>query len=149
MRKIVGRLASIATVALAASAALVMTTPAAQAANYWSSNAAQYATKVGTLKTKTVYVAGRNIELQLRAGKYGSYTSIWARTPKKTSANGNHLIIQVYNPKSGKWDSRWKSIKNTTYTDGHRAIAGYHYRACAKQPGLGGSPAKCTSSWVV
>ncbi|TDD23390.1 hypothetical protein [Nonomuraea diastatica] len=150
MRKIVGRVASIGTVALAASAALVMSASSAQAAGYWSASAPKHATGVGNLTTKKVTVAKKTYTLQLRSGKWGANTYIWARVPKNSGANGNSLWLSVYNPSKGKWESSpLLSIKNTTYSQGHRAKANWLYKACTKQPGLGGSPAKCTSSWRV
>ncbi|TDE60318.1 hypothetical protein E1295_00270 [Nonomuraea mesophila] len=151
MRNIVGRIASVGTVALAASAALVMGASSAQAADYWSSSAPTAAKNVGNLLTKKVTVAKKTYTLQLRAGKAGTYTYIWARVPKNSGANGNHLWLSVYNPSTKKWQSSPHplSIKNTTYSKAHRAKAGWLYKACTKQPGLGGSPAQCTGTWKV
>ncbi|TDD10989.1 hypothetical protein E1292_06325 [Nonomuraea deserti] len=151
MRRIVGRVASMGTVVLAASAALAMSASSAQAAGYWSASAPKYATNVGNLTTKKVTVAKKTYTLQLRSGKWGANTYIWARVPKNSGANGNHLWLSVYNPSKGKWESSPQplSIKNTTYSQGHRAKANWLYKACTKQPGLGGSAAKCTSTWRV
>ncbi|TDC07373.1 hypothetical protein E1267_13640 [Nonomuraea longispora] len=150
MRNIVGRIASVGTVALAASAALVMAASSAQAAGYWSKDAPRHATGVGNLTTKSVTVAKRTYTLQLRAGKWGANTYIWARVPKNSGANGNNVWLSVYNPSTKKWqNSPSQSIKNTTYSQAHRAKANWLYKACTKQPGLGGSAAKCTSTWKV
>jgi hypothetical protein len=66
MRKIVGRIASIGTVGLVAAAMLAMSASSAQAANYWSSSAPKYATKVGTATSKTVTVTPDKYTLQTK-----------------------------------------------------------------------------------
>ncbi|MFI7133882.1 hypothetical protein ACIBQ1_49965 [Nonomuraea sp. NPDC050153] len=136
------------TAAAMAGITLLSATPAS-AESYWSTAAPTSATSVGNLYEKTVTVANKKFTVQLRSGKWSSYTYIWARAPKNSSANGNHLYLSVYNPSTKKWEDRWETIKNTTYTDAHRARAKYGFKACAKQPGLGGSPAVCTSTWWV
>ncbi|MFC5819471.1 hypothetical protein [Nonomuraea harbinensis] len=143
------RLARITVAAAVAGVTLLSTTPAS-ASSYWSSSAPKYATKVGTLKTKSVRIGnGGSFTIQLRSGKWGSYSYLWARAPKDSDADSHRIILQVYNPKTGKWDSQSKGIKNTTYSPAHRAIAGRLYKACAKASILGGSPATCTGSWLV
>ncbi|GAA4983801.1 hypothetical protein HD597_009492 [Nonomuraea thailandensis] len=150
MRKIVGRIASVGTAVLAASAALVMTVPHAQAsASYWTWDAPKSATKVGTLKSQTI-TWKYSFTVQLRSGKYGNYTYIWPRVPKSSAADGLRLWLSVYNPSTGKWESGQQAIiKNTTYSQGHRALSGRLYKACVKADIIGGTAAKCTGSWLV
>ncbi|TYB66110.1 hypothetical protein FXF51_18120 [Nonomuraea sp. PA05] len=139
-----------ATTAAAALAGLTLlsTTPAS-AASYWNSSAGANATSVGTVTEKTVTVAKKTFKIQLRVGKYGGLSYFWARAPKDSDANGINLSLSVYNPSTRKWESRSKSINNTTYTDAHRSIHKYGYKACAKAPGLGGSAPVCTSARYV
>lgn len=127
---------------------LLSTTPAS-AAGYWSSAAPTAATSVSNLYEKTVTVSKQTFKIQLRVGKWGSNTYIWARAPKGSATKGQNLFISVYNPSTKRWESRSKTIKNTTYTDAHRSLHKYGYKACAKAPGLGGTPAVCTSTWWV
>ncbi|MFC4115305.1 hypothetical protein [Nonomuraea zeae] len=130
--------------------ALGVTGASASAAGDWNSAAPTAATAVSNVYEKTVAVAKKKYTLQLRVGKWGSNRYFWARVPKNSGANGNSLWLSVYNPKTGKWTSSgWRAIKNTTYSDAHRARTGYGYKACTKQPGLGGSAGVCTSTWWV
>ncbi|MFB4270415.1 hypothetical protein [Nonomuraea sp. GTA35] len=153
MRKIVGRIASIGTVGLVAAATLAMSTASAQAAGYWSESAPKYATNVGTLTSKSVTVTPDTYTIQLRAGKYGGKSYIWARVPNPPGdAGGNdNLFFDVYNPGTGKWHTSGATypIKSrTTYSKAHQTKAGWGYRACAKDNIMGGSPAKCITWWV-
>jgi hypothetical protein len=141
--------AIVGTVSLAAS--IIGTTGAsASAAGDWNTAAPTAATSVRTVKDKQATVAKKTYTLQLRVGKWGSNNYFWARVPKNSGANGNNIWLSVYNPSTGKWiSSSSKSIKNTTYSDAYRARSGYGYKACTKQPGLGGSAAVCTGVWWV
>ncbi|WP_188189166.1 hypothetical protein [Nonomuraea sp. SYSU D8015] len=152
MRKIVGRIASIGTVGLVAAATLAMSTSTAQAASYWSSSAPKYATNVGTVTSKTVTVTPDTYTLQIRSGKWGGNYYLWARVPNPAGDAGDNdnLWLEVYNPTTKKWTSSGSTpIKSqTTYSKAHRSIAGWGYKACAKDNILGGSPAKCITWWV-
>ncbi|MGI5282594.1 hypothetical protein ACQEVF_04615 [Nonomuraea polychroma] len=128
---------------------LLGATPAS-AASYWSSSAPTAATSVRSLYEKKVTLGGRSFTIQLRVGKWGSNTYIWARAPKDSDAYGANLSLQVYNPSTKKWESRFEGLnKKTAYTDAHRSLHKYGYKACAKDSGLGGNAPTCTSTWWV
>ncbi|MFG1943777.1 hypothetical protein [Nonomuraea sp. NPDC048826] len=137
------------TAAVIAGVTLLGTTPAS-AASYWSSAASANATSVGTVTEKKVTIGGRTFTIQLRVGKYGSHSYMWARAPKDSDAYGVLLIMQVYNASTRKWESRHEFLnKKTAYTDAHRSVHKYGYKACAKDSGLGGAAPVCTGArWV-
>ncbi|UBU15852.1 hypothetical protein [Nonomuraea gerenzanensis] len=137
------------TAAAALTALTLLSTTPASAASYWNSAVAPNATSVGTVVEQKVTVSKRTFTIQLRVGKYGSLSYFWARAPKNSNANGMDLFLSVYNASTRKWESRRKMISNTTYTDAHRSIHKYGYKACAKAPGLGGTAAVCTSARYV
>lgn len=85
-----GRIASIGTVGLVAAATLAMSTSSAQAANYWSPSAPKYATKVGTVTSKTVTSTPDKYTLQIRSGKWGSNYYLWARVPNPAGNMGDN-----------------------------------------------------------
>lgn len=123
---------------------LLSAAPAA-AESYWSSAAPTAATSVRNLYEKTV----SGYKIQLRVGKWGSNTYIWARAPKDANAEHKYIIVSVYNPSIKKWTQRSEQINNTTYTDAHRAKSGWGYQACTRTDPIGGAAAVCTSIWWV
>ncbi|MGN9837838.1 hypothetical protein ACTMTI_06935 [Nonomuraea sp. H19] len=128
---------------------LLGATPAS-AASYWNSEVPPNATSVGTVTEKKVTIGGRTFTIQLRSGKYGNLNYFWARAPKDSDASGVILIIHVYNISTKKWESRHTSLnKKTAYTDAHRSIHKFGYKACAKDSGLGGNAPVCTGARFV
>ncbi|WP_127930974.1 hypothetical protein [Nonomuraea polychroma] len=127
---------------------LLGATPAS-AASYWNSSAPTAATSVRSVYEKTVTIGSRTFTIQLRVGKWGSNSYFWARAPKDSDAYGVNLYISVYNPSTKKWEWRMEGVsKKTAYTDAHRSISKYAYRACASDSMIG-SRWVCTSTWWV
>ncbi|GAA2856364.1 hypothetical protein [Nonomuraea rubra] len=136
------------TAAAMAGITLLSTTPAS-AASYWNSSAPTAATSVRNTYEKSVTIGSRTFTIQLRVGKWGSNTYFWARAPKDSHAYGAHLYISVYNPSTKKWESRSEALnKKTAYTDAHRSLYKYGYKACASDSMIG-SRWICTSTWWV
>jgi hypothetical protein len=70
-----------------------------------------------------------------------AYRLLLSTTPASAASYWNSVA-----PANATWR---KMISNTTCTDAHRSIHKYGYKACAKAPGLGGTPAVCTSARFV
>lgn len=130
--------------AIAATAGLALSllgsAPAAAASN-WSASAPKYAKNVSTR-----IQANTNLgTLQLRKGKYGSASYVWARISSPSStANKSyrlHFYIGTNYPAFTSVD-----INGTSYTNGYRLISGETYKACLKKgTAPGGSFYKCVS----
>ncbi len=115
--------------AIAATAGLALSllgsAPAAAASN-WSASAPKYAKNVSTR-----IQANTNLgTLQLRKGKYGSASYVWARISSPSSTANKNYDLQLY---VGNWSYTSVDINGTSYTDGYRLISGETYKGCLRK----------------